>query len=205
MGVYNLSRRTLVHQWQGHAKGVNRVAYLPTSSLAVRFPVYFQCLGLIWKLFSLSTICRSVCSVLLGRCCQDRLTCHSQSLQVSGSRDTTVRVWSRAASEAVAILSAHTLPVTGLAPLDHHNQICSGSRDCTLRLWDVATRSEVACSTTPQNLVTFMTAVPSEAAVLQTGEDLQLRLRDTRCMQYVQMLTQHNNIPLCCDVSPDGE
>ena len=103
------------------------------------------------------------------------------------------------------MLSAHNLPVTGLAPIDHHNQICSGSRDCTLRLWDVATGSEVACSKLPQNFVTFMKAVPAESAVLQCGEDLQLRVWDTRVMQPVQMLSQHDNIPLCCDVSPDGE
>lgn len=50
-----------------------------------------------------------------------------------------------------------------------------------------------------------MSAIPAEPAVLQTGEDLHLRLWDTRTMQAVQMLPQHNNIPLSCDVSPDGE
>lgn len=105
---------------------------------------------------------------------QENFTC--QVLQVSGSRDTTIRLWKRAASEAVAMFSAHSLPVTGLAPIDHHNQTCSGSRDCTLRLWDVGTGSQVACTALPQNVVTFMKAIPAESAVLQCGEDLQLRV-----------------------------
>ena len=50
-----------------------------------------------------------------------------------------------------------------------------------------------------------MKAIPEEAAVLQAGEDLQLRLWDSRTMQPVQMLSQHSNIPLCCDVSADGK
>lgn len=128
-----------------------------------------------------------------------------RAMQVSGSRDTSIRLWNRSATEAVAVLSAHTLPVTGLATIDHHNQICSGSRDCTIRLWDAATSANVAYAEASQNLVTFMSAVPAEPAVLQTGEDLSLRLWDTRVMQAVQMLPQHSNIPLCCDVSPDGE
>lgn len=127
------------------------------------------------------------------------------AMQVSGSRDTSIRLWKRSATEAVAVLSAHTLPVTGLATIDHHNQICSGSRDCAFRLWDAATSANVACAEVSQNLVTFMSAVPTEPAVLQTGEDLSLRLWDTRVMQAVQMLPQHSNIPLCCDVSLDGE
>lgn len=89
--------------------------------------------------------------------------------------------------------------------MNHHNQICSGSRDCTLCLWDAATAAKVACCEVSQNVVTFMSAVPAEPAVLQTSEDLNLRLWDTRVMQAAQMLPQHSNIPVCCDVSPDGE
>ena len=126
-------------------------------------------------------------------------------LQVSGSRDTSVRLWNRSAIEAVGVLSGHILPVTGLAPIDHHNQICSGSRDCTLCLWDAATCAEVASLNISQNLVTFMSAIPAEPTLIQTSEDLHLRLWDTRTMQAVQLLPQHSNIPLCCDVSSDGE
>ena len=50
-----------------------------------------------------------------------------------------------------------------------------------------------------------MSAVPAEPAIVQTGEDLHLRFWDTRTMQAVQMLPQHSNIPLCCDVASDGE
>ena len=105
----------------------------------------------------------------------------------------------------MAVLSGHSLPVTGLAPIDHHNQFCSGSRDCTLRLWDAATGAEVACSNISQNLVTFMSAIPAEPSIVQAGEDLHLRVWDTRTMQAVQMLPQHSNIPLCCDITSDGE
>lgn len=70
---------------------------------------------------------------------------------------------------------------------------------------DIATSAEVSYSSIPQNVVTDMKAVPGEAAVLQAGEDLQLRLWDTRTMQLAQVLPQHANIPLSCDVSSDGE
>ena len=159
------------------------------------------------SLFSLADFrdcCKAHCSWQTNGSCPQANSVLS-ALQVSGSRDTAVRLWNRSATEAVAVLSGHSLPVTGLAPLDHHNQICSGSRDCTLRLWDAAASAQVACTKTSQNLVTFMAAVPAEPAVLQTGEDLCLRLWDMRTMQAVQMVSQHDNIPLCCDVSSDGE
>ena len=128
-----------------------------------------------------------------------------EAMQVSGSRDTTIKLWNRDNAQAVATYSAHALPVTGLAALEGQAQICSGSRDCTLRLWDIDSSSEVSCASIPQNVVTFMKAVPGEAAVLQAGEDLHLRLWDTRTLQPASLLPQHSNIPLSCDVSSDGK
>ncbi len=126
-------------------------------------------------------------------------------MQVSGSRDTSVKLWNRNSAEAAATYSAHALPVTGIAALEQQGHVCSGSRDCTLRLWDIASSAEVSCTSIPQNVVTFMKAVPGEAVVLQAGEDLHLRLWDSRTMQAVSLLPQHSNIPLSCDVSHDGK
>ena len=126
-------------------------------------------------------------------------------MQVSGSRDTSVKLWDRNFVESAATYSAHALPVTGIAALEQQGQVCSGSRDCTLRLWDIASSAEVRCISIPQNVVTFMRAVPGEALVLQAGEDLHLRLWDTRTMQAVSLLPQHFHIPLSCDVSHDGK
>lgn len=126
-------------------------------------------------------------------------------MQVSGSRDTSVKLWDKNVVESASTYSGHTLPVTGIAALEQQGQVCSGSRDCTLRLWDIASSAEVRCTSIPQNVVTFMKAVPGEALVLQAGEDLHLRLWDSRTMQAVSLLPQHLNIPLSCDVSQDGK
>lgn len=202
-----MSSKSLKHQWHGHGKAVNRVVYLLNASLAVSRPFCTWHVKCFLTIHSLGTTAiglpTAMCFAAVPEICQANSVL--SALQVSGSRDTAVRLWNRSATEAVAVLSGHSLPVTGLAPLDHHNQICSGSRDCTLRLWDAAASAQVACTKTSQNLVTFMAAVPAEPAVLQTGEDLCLRLWDMRTMQAVQMLSQHDNIPLCCDVSSDGE
>ncbi|XRB09573.1 WD repeat-containing protein 31 [Pycnococcus provasolii] len=126
------------------------------------------------------------------------------SLFVTGSRDTTVKVWRAESSDAKATLTGHTLTVNGVAASDSHDWIASGSRDYTVRFWDPEAGRQTAGKKISRNLVTFLRAIPSENAVLQSSEDLQLRVWDVRTCSVTQSLTGHANIPRCCDVSPDG-
>lgn len=58
------------------------------------------------------------------------------SLVASGSRDSTVRIWSMPHGEVKAVLTGHTLPVTGVAFSDPLH-VVSASADGTVRRWKV--------------------------------------------------------------------
>ncbi|KAJ6470004.1 hypothetical protein C8R45DRAFT_837110 [Mycena sanguinolenta] len=77
----------------------------------------------------------------------DILTCitrsHTARWIVAGSKDHTVRIWSRETGQEAGIspLSGHSGPVTCIAV--HGNYIASGSEDRTIKLWNLKTGKPV--------------------------------------------------------------
>ena len=63
---------------------------------------------------------------------------------VSGSTDSTLKVWNVATGKCVATLEGHSDQVNGVAVFPDGRRIVSGSGDNTLKVWDVATGKCVA-------------------------------------------------------------
>lgn len=61
------------------------------------------------------------------------------SVVASGSRDTSVRLWSLATGALTHTLDAHTHPVTSVAFSPDGKTLASGSQDETVQVWNVAT------------------------------------------------------------------
>jgi len=130
---------------------------------------------------------------------------------LTGSRDLTLKVWSRDSSEARASLQGHTMNISTVAAPktnDSSNNVAvSGSRDYTVRVWDLETQACTTQSKISRNVVTSCSFIPGENSVfLQGSEDLTIRLWDTRAMEApVEVLRGHSsNIPLSMDISADG-
>jgi len=125
-------------------------------------------------------------------------------LVFSGSRDTTIRMWTTANKVELACLKGHMLPVAGLVVNPDNTKLCSGGRDYSVRWWDIERREQLKMNTEPRNVVTCMQWVPNEETVLQGSEDLELRVWDARTYSVVQRLAFDNHFALSCDVSADS-
>ena len=120
---------------------------------------------------------------------------------ITGSRDTTLRVWQRGMPDAVATLEGHELSVSAVAVAEDGARALSGSRDSSLRLWDVHAATTTARCHVSRNVVTCLRWVPSEPSLVAQGsEDLRLRLWDVRTLSRpAATLEGYVHFPLCCD------
>ena len=62
---------------------------------------------------------------------------------VSGSNDSTLRLWDLATGDTLRVFEGHDVPIGGVAFSPDGQTILSGSDDATLRLWDVATNESL--------------------------------------------------------------
>ena len=58
---------------------------------------------------------------------------------ITGSRDTTARLWDAETGREIAVLQGHTMPVTSAAFSPDGRWVVTGSDDWTARLWDAET------------------------------------------------------------------
>lgn len=116
----------------------------------------------------------------INRLTGHRMGVHSvavtNALVASGSADTTVGLWDRAAGTHLAWLTGHEDAITCLAFLSE-DKLISGSRDHTLRLWDITTRSQIAILGGHLHWVTKVAAIDKYRA-MSIGEDGTVRLWD---------------------------
>jgi hypothetical protein len=125
---------------------------------------------------------------------------------VSGSFDSTVRVWDLATTgdPLVHTLTGHVGRIIAVAFNHAGTQIVSGGEDGTVRVWDVQTGvslAELSGHTGPVNCVAFS---PNDTRVASGSDDKTIRLWDPAAGTTVQTYTEHTDAVLSVDIGVNG-
>eukprot|EP00727_Mastigamoeba_balamuthi_P006274 m51a1_g2266 hypothetical protein (760) ;mRNA; r:345158-348398 len=151
-----------------------------------------------------------VAAVLRGH--QDKVTCCAFSPDgsslVSGSFDTSVRVWDAATGAQTATLVAHTHTVISCAfmPLEP-SRVISAAWDGTIRIWDTATCRPVHVFTSQKQRMPSCCALSPNGKYIAVGSRADTTLRlwesvDRHDVTTYQLGSAH--YVRCCAFSPDG-
>jgi WD40 repeat protein len=123
---------------------------------------------------------------------------------VSGSWDTTLRLWDLKTGEALRTLEGHEDELTAVTVLAHGRQVLSGCLDATLRLWDLETGKTLRILEGHTGKVTAVVALPDERRALSGSDDKTLRLWDLTTGETLRILEGHNNSVTGVAVVGDG-
>ena len=121
---------------------------------------------------------------------------------VSGSEDTTVRVWDASTGQLLKIFSGHAGPVHSVSFSPNGSQIASGSGDNTIRLWDVATGKPLIHPLAHTSTVEFVKFFAGGTQLLSGSYDGTIRLWEIAKGALLQTILTHNQ-PYCFDLSRD--
>ena len=126
---------------------------------------------------------------------------------VSGSWDTTVRLWDAHTGQPVGQpMTGHTAPVFSVAFSPDGKRIVSGSADKTLRLWDADTGKPIGDPMTGHKAPVFSVAFsPDGKRIVSGSADKTVRLWDAAIGKPIgEPLTGHTDLVLSVAFSPDG-
>ena len=123
---------------------------------------------------------------------------------VSGSHDTTVRVWDTKRRDCKKVLLGHTLSVMSVAWSPDGKMVASGSYDNTLRIWDVESEE---CKKVMEGGADWVSSVawsPNGKWVVSSG-DTTVRLWDVESGECNKVMEGHTNRVISVAWSPDGK
>lgn len=126
------------------------------------------------------------------------------SMIVSGSEDTTARLWDGISWQEAACLKGHTRRVNavGFNPLGH--MVASASDDATVRLWDVMSGQEIKRFAGHEGPVYGLAFSPDGALLATCGIDRLIRLWDVASGSQVGHIVAHLSPINQLAFSPDG-
>jgi hypothetical protein len=124
---------------------------------------------------------------------------------VTGSWDTTARVWDARTGQSLVELKGHTDVVTSVAVSPDGQRVVTGSRDTTARVWDARTGQSLAELKGHTNVVTSVAVSPDGQRVVTGSEDTTARVWDARTGQSLAELKGHTGWVTSVAVSPDGQ
>jgi WD40 repeat protein len=122
---------------------------------------------------------------------------------LSGSVDTTMRLWDLATGKEMRVFKGHTKQVWGVAYHPNGRQIVSTSWDATARLWEAATGQEVRRYQHPIDVNGV--ALTRDGKWMLTGcDDHDVRLWDVGTGQELRRFSGHARFVYGVAFSPDG-
>lgn len=127
-------------------------------------------------------------------------------LAVSGSVDSTVKVWELDNARAcLATLEGHSDAIYAVAITSDSKRAISGSRDRTIRIWDL--HGDYACRTTMtghEEYVCGLALTADDAQVLSASGDKTVRIWQMASGECLAVLSGHEAAVTSVAVAPDG-
>ncbi|MEO5357749.1 MAG: AAA family ATPase [Nitrospirae bacterium YQR-1] len=124
---------------------------------------------------------------------------------VSGSLDSTVKLWDAATGSLIRTISGHSNNVTSVSFSPDGKFIVSGSRDDTVKLWDAATGSLIRTISGHSNTVTSVNFSPDGKFIVSGSEDNTVKLWDAATGSLIRTISGHSNTVTSVSFSPDGK
>ena len=123
----------------------------------------------------------------------------------SGSADHTVRLWNANSGEQVALIDAHTGPVTAVAFSPDGEILASGSADRTVRLWNVDTGEQLTVLEGASAAVSSVAFSPDGKTVAAGSADNTARIWSVNSGRQLSLLPGHSGPVSSVAFSPDGK
>jgi WD40 repeat protein/serine/threonine protein kinase len=123
---------------------------------------------------------------------------------VSGSRDTTVRLWEVATGQEVRRLEGDLGNVTGVCFSPDGRHLLSGSVDHSVRRWEVSTGQQLNRYRGHASWVYALCVLPDGRYALSGGGDTTIQLWDVSSSREVGRFAGHSDVIYSVCVSPDG-
>lgn len=123
---------------------------------------------------------------------------------VSGSWDTTAKIWDAESGLVQQRLEGHTGFVNDVVFSPLGNRVATASDDRTARLWDAETGRELTRFLGHEDRVRSVAFSPDSRYVLTASSDRTARIWDAETGQQLQELAGHDQAVLCAVYSADG-
>jgi len=123
---------------------------------------------------------------------------------LSGSEDTTLRLWDIATGNALLRLVGHARTVESVAFSPDGRTALSGSQDTTLRLWNIATGAMIREYSGHSDEVNSVAFSPDGRTALSGSSDKTLKLWNIATGAAIRTLSGHEALVRSVAFSPDG-
>jgi WD40 repeat protein len=124
---------------------------------------------------------------------------------VSGSQDSTVRVWDTHTGKQLAVLEGHTGYVHSVAYSRNGTRIVSGSSDCTVRVWNAHTGQQLAVLEGHTDCVRSVAFSPDGAHIVSGSDDTTVRVWFAHTGNQLAVLKGHKRQVISVSFSADGK
>ncbi|PCH41902.1 WD40 repeat-like protein, partial [Wolfiporia cocos MD-104 SS10] len=118
---------------------------------------------------------------------------------VSGSSDTTLRVWDTRVERCLRVLQGHAYPINGVSVSTRGDYIASGSSDDTIRLWDSHSGGCFAILHGHMSWVTSVSFSPDSTRLISASSNCTLRIWDLQTITEASgRATNGHSSAVCC-------
>ncbi|KAL4738277.1 WD40 repeat-like protein [Aspergillus similis] len=124
---------------------------------------------------------------------------------VSGSYDSTIKLWDAQTGLEMQTLEGHSAPVRSVAFSPDGQRIVSGSADKTIKLWDAQTGLELQNLEGHSNFVLSVAFSPDGKRIVSGSNDSTVKLWDTQTGLEPRTLEGHSGTVHSVAFSPDGQ
>ena len=123
---------------------------------------------------------------------------------ISGSNDSTLRIWDLVGKEEVRILKGHSNQVRAIAITPDGKQVVSGSNDRNLKLWDLSSGKEIRTFEGHADIVRAVAVTKDGTRIISASGDGTLKLWDLNSGREIYTLKGHSSRVITVAVTPDG-